>query len=552
MESLGHLLRTNQAPNDDERGRLKETLAGNDETLSAITEKISALEEQLRSLNEEKAALLEASAPVRWALSSFRQLPEDIVRAIFVACLETRWNPTMANTEAPVLLTQISRATRMIALTTPELWAAIHIPILVAVPLEALDAAESIMTARTEGVKEWLRRSRNLPLSISVYEKLRVRGATHSLRYEIADALIGVLAACCSRWKNMHFSCRSTTLSQLASLNELSVPLLRSLGIFSSSSSDDEEDLWRDSGILKAPMLTRFLQLGSTSVSTFPIKWSSLTHLHCIRTNTYMINELAHVLRQATGLVRLDLNVTALAAFSIGTISLPHLTTLVIIEVGPNPTGGNDAGIFGSIHAPSLEIISYNADRHGVQRSPALIACLKNSSNIREVVTGRPLSLDILVEYLSHCPSLRILNILAPDYYTYDGQKAKLETNIFFDHIAQDDPTQCLCPQLEYFRFDAKLPVSLPTLRNFLVRRNGTAPGLRRLKGVIANVIYDPVEEPLIKEIQSAEVARDIRLEVSFKKSTGYQGFDLGIDRTSLLVGDWWPSGTIVDMTYLR
>ncbi len=98
-----------------------------------------------------------------------------------------------------------------------------------------------------------------------------------------------------------------------------------------------------------------------------------------------MINELAHVLRQAAGLVRLDLNVTASAAFSIGTISLPRLTTLVIIEVGPNPTGGNDAGIFGSIHAPSLEIISYNADRHGVQRSPALIACLKNSSNIREV-----------------------------------------------------------------------------------------------------------------------------------------------------------------------
>ncbi len=116
MESLGHLLRTNQAPNDDERGRLRETLAGNDETLSAIIEKISALEEQLRGLTEEKAALLEASAPVRWALSPFRQLPEDIVRAIFVACLETRWNPTMANTEAPVLLTQISRATRMIAL----------------------------------------------------------------------------------------------------------------------------------------------------------------------------------------------------------------------------------------------------------------------------------------------------------------------------------------------------------------------------------------------------------------------------------------------------
>ena len=194
MGPLGYLLTTNQAPTDDERGRLKEGLAEYDQKLNVVTHRISALEEQLRSLNEEKTALLEASAPIRRALSPFRQLPEDIVRAIFVACLETRWNPTMANTEAPVLLTRISRATRMIAFTTPELWTAIHIPIITSVPIEVMDTAESIMTARTEGVKEWLlRRSGNLPLSISVYEKPRIRRATRFLNSNIADALIDLL-----------------------------------------------------------------------------------------------------------------------------------------------------------------------------------------------------------------------------------------------------------------------------------------------------------------------------------------------------------------------
>ncbi|KJA22403.1 hypothetical protein HYPSUDRAFT_95857, partial [Hypholoma sublateritium FD-334 SS-4] len=130
MEPLEHLFTTNHAPTDDERVILNDTVVDYDDKLAAITQKISALEEQLRTLNEEKTVLLEACEPFRRALAPFRRLPEDVARAIFVACLETRWNLTMAETEAPVLLTRISRATRMIALETPGLWAAIHIPII--------------------------------------------------------------------------------------------------------------------------------------------------------------------------------------------------------------------------------------------------------------------------------------------------------------------------------------------------------------------------------------------------------------------------------------
>ena len=199
----------------------------------------------------------------------------------------------MANTEAPVLLTRISRATRMIAFTTPELWTAIHIPIITSVPIEVMDTAESIMIARTEGVKEWLlRRSGNLPLSISVYEKPRIRRATRFLNSNIADALIDLLVACCSRWKKAHFSCRSTTLSHLSSLNDSDVPLLQSLAISSFAHSEDGDTLWRDSGILKAPMLKRFRQLVLSTISIFPVNWPSLTHLYCTQINPSVMNEL--------------------------------------------------------------------------------------------------------------------------------------------------------------------------------------------------------------------------------------------------------------------
>ncbi|KJA17581.1 hypothetical protein HYPSUDRAFT_125295, partial [Hypholoma sublateritium FD-334 SS-4] len=115
-------LRTNIVPNDKQEDSLKQFVLDCDDKLKIINAKISEQEAQLRILNDEKAAILESVAPFRRALSPFRQLPEDIVREIFVACLETRRNPTMANTEAPVLLTQISSATRRIALSTPALW----------------------------------------------------------------------------------------------------------------------------------------------------------------------------------------------------------------------------------------------------------------------------------------------------------------------------------------------------------------------------------------------------------------------------------------------
>ncbi|KJA24688.1 hypothetical protein HYPSUDRAFT_38391 [Hypholoma sublateritium FD-334 SS-4] len=558
MASLRHLLTTNQALTDHERVRLKETVAEYDDKLNLITQKISALEEQLRILNAEKTALLEASAPFRRALSPFRQLPEDVVRVIFVACLETRWNPTMAKTEAPVLLTQISRATRMIALTTPELWAAIHIPIILSTTPETEDTAKSIMTARTEGAKEWLlRRSGNLPLHISVYENREFSQieTTRFLGSEFIDDLIHVIIACRSRWKNVHFSCNPTTISHVSMLNQYDVPLLQSLSVstFTTPNGQSRGDFWRNSDILQAPMLKKFRQMGSGGVSTYPVNWPNLTHLYCDHLRFDIMNDLVHVLRQATHLIRLDLIVTDAGwPPSLRPISLPHLTTLVFIGLGAAQPIEHGEGMLGSINAPSLEIISYNSAMYDVARSPALIACLKQSSNIRELSTGQPSSCDILIEYLSHCPSLLTLHIPAPERIFAWQPQLNRNINTVLNALTQNNPAQCLCPQLEYFRYGLARVVSLPALRDFLVRRNGTIPGLSRLKALVMDFEYDPIEEPLLKGIQSAETVGNIRLEVTFRKTIADSlALDRGISHVTSPVDDWWPSRIVDDMTYL-
>ncbi len=218
--------------------------------------------------------LIEISEPYRRALSPFRQLPEDVVRAIFVACLETRWNPSMANTQAPVLLTHISRATRMIALSTPELWAAIHIPIIKSVRADVNQLAQSqaIMTARARGVEEWLlRRAGDVPLRISVYEIREYSGNIdiHELssRHHNRHSHILLLQV-----EGCSFSCRPTTLSRVASLTRFDVPLLQSFSIssFSYSFSLDETHIWRQSDVLKSPMLKKLRLLGRHPTAHLP------------------------------------------------------------------------------------------------------------------------------------------------------------------------------------------------------------------------------------------------------------------------------------------
>ena len=210
MESLEDLFITNRVPSDEEQRRLKQLVAEYDDRLTTITNKISVLETHLQILNDEKRAILESMEPLKQALSPFRQLPEDIVREVFIACLETERNPTMSNKEAPVLLTQISSATRMIALSTPALWASIHIciPSLLSAS-SMMDRAKSDMDARTKGVEEWLlRRSGSCPLNIS-FQNFDEDGLVFGNR------IIDILLRCSSRWRYVRFSCLPEYLSYL-------------------------------------------------------------------------------------------------------------------------------------------------------------------------------------------------------------------------------------------------------------------------------------------------------------------------------------------------
>ncbi|KAJ6541222.1 hypothetical protein DFH09DRAFT_1174766 [Mycena vulgaris] len=146
-----------------------------------------------------------AAASIRYPVLS---LPAKIIAEIFIHCLPSDSSPSPSR--APLLLAQICRQWRIIALTTPSLWRSIH--------LEGRSTSKSsIQLLRT-----WLSRSKDQPLDC----------AFTSMDAVCADELVSSSLKNCDHWEEMNISI-PVTGSSLAQLHLLDkkFPILQKLHI---------------------------------------------------------------------------------------------------------------------------------------------------------------------------------------------------------------------------------------------------------------------------------------------------------------------------------
>ncbi|KAJ6559915.1 hypothetical protein B0H19DRAFT_945196, partial [Mycena capillaripes] len=116
------ILHTNVAPSDSECQGIRDFLEGPYKRIADLTEELVHLDSLRKELLQKRGDLLHFIDAHRALLSPARQLPEDIVRAIFMACTPSTRDPATSSQETPLLLSQICRSWRSIALATPRLW----------------------------------------------------------------------------------------------------------------------------------------------------------------------------------------------------------------------------------------------------------------------------------------------------------------------------------------------------------------------------------------------------------------------------------------------
>ncbi|KAJ7764308.1 hypothetical protein B0H16DRAFT_1526680, partial [Mycena metata] len=187
-------------------------------------------------------------------LSPIRRLPLDVMQEIFLACTSTHRNCVMSALEAPVLLGRICSSWRSIALSTPRLWARLH----VVEPGSPSFGSINPILVETLGSKSAAKAAQRL-------DQVKANSSPSPAA------------------GNIDFTLSPGTLNSILHLTEMDVPLLESVKLshhYHSLSATLQLEHFR---IFRAPRFSSFRLVGNNfggrDIEAMPLRWNQLTVL---------------------------------------------------------------------------------------------------------------------------------------------------------------------------------------------------------------------------------------------------------------------------------
>ncbi|KAJ2921237.1 hypothetical protein H1R20_g15855, partial [Candolleomyces eurysporus] len=124
------LLGANDYPPSPSEGAQVKTLIQNYlNDLEALDLQISEAQLVLDQLNTEHREIDRVITTHQGLIHPVRLIPREILTQIFIHSLPSTHLPVISTSQVPLSLTQVCRIWRAVALSTPSLWASIHIPI---------------------------------------------------------------------------------------------------------------------------------------------------------------------------------------------------------------------------------------------------------------------------------------------------------------------------------------------------------------------------------------------------------------------------------------
>ncbi|KAF7338679.1 hypothetical protein MVEN_02094500 [Mycena venus] len=185
----------------------------------------------------------------------------------------------MSASEAPVLLGRICSSWRAISLSTPCLWAKVHIVEPSPPPYMFPDALfDQKVTQRLETTKMWLGRSGQCPLSISLYSASEDGNAADAS--EVSVQFLQVLVPFASRWQHIHFTTPLSLLLEIISHIDTDMPWLETVAFHHQVHRSLQNIKWGSFKMLRGARISSFYTPGSIFIpERFPLRWNQLTTL---------------------------------------------------------------------------------------------------------------------------------------------------------------------------------------------------------------------------------------------------------------------------------
>ncbi|KJA23844.1 hypothetical protein HYPSUDRAFT_39369 [Hypholoma sublateritium FD-334 SS-4] len=382
---------TNYAATSEEAEKITALLAGPISKLKQLQVDILRVKAHYDGLVEQQLALSREIEAHQALIAPIRRIPIDILQEIFLHCLPTKHNAVISSTECPILLTRICSGWRHIALNTPMLWSSIHVPVPICsihdrhspspsslpAPIRRspeLEVAMSIAKRQATAIREWLGRSGECVLAISIYDE------DYRTPEEIYTVILDALVSFRQRWGALRCETPAWSIMRIAAIPASELPCLHTINFSGSSAygariggvleqEQEQEGVtrWVDSGILRAPRLHAITYNNITEdFTSFPLRREQLTSiiLNGIGwnvTETISITHIAALLADCPLLRRCDLDIAPIlhphsqqdnsksAAPQPKPIVLLHLTHFSI-KAGRS----NLAALFDALDAPAL------------------------------------------------------------------------------------------------------------------------------------------------------------------------------------------------------
>jgi len=420
------LLQNNDVPSESTILEVTESLKAPLNELQEVEAKIQRFSELLQKLKMKRKRIQKIINDHHIILSPARRLPPDVLHEIFFHCLPTRHNPIVKYSESPLLLTRICSSWRAIALSSPQLWSKIHIPLPGDPSVsesnsgiirdetrlnDRLQRYASVMRSRCHAVRSWLSRSGACPLSLSVIYPGDYSDTQNSKNDELIQEMFDILLSSADRWSDVLLSMPEDIYNKLqGDINPTMFSSLKSLKITLRINFHRDTDS-TPIRLLAAPSLRRItfggiqrvLSMVMTGNIGYQPIWNHITHIAFASSTTD--RSLFVLLRQCPNLVMgkfrvHDSDQSNEPSVDREQILLPRLESLEINDCGLHEIM---AVLFNAIKAPALTRLSYQGfderdpeDNSAIPLPIPVLPLLENSTLISDLsLDGRPSSQDI-------------------------------------------------------------------------------------------------------------------------------------------------------------
>ncbi|KAF5356614.1 hypothetical protein D9758_008214 [Tetrapyrgos nigripes] len=473
MESpspFSHLFSLNWSPSENDVLLIENLISDSSKSLHRLNSEIAQLQTTLQKLEQQRDSVQDYVEAHKALLLPARRLPPEIVARIFGHCLRTDCNPACSQSEAPLLLGRVCKDWRELSLSTPCLWASIHIVIPMYASSQILCP---LIDARRTGIEAWLGRSGSLPLSVSLYlpsPSEDLPGRFHypdSVVLRHLENLLDCVFQRSNRWHTMQFRWNDMCLSLMGKLwpwgGNRDFPLLRCFKMnYGTEDRADEIARFEGEWLSNAPDL-QYLSLRHMDLGSFleePFSWPQLTHLE-IQASMMSLSSAVQVLMQCSNLHSLTMTPILDPRVTddelpdrIRVITLPFLNSLrigIALRLSDPGNPVDTGNIFCYLEAPTLRCLKLQIHHSRNVQEPItcipFIGLLNSNNQIEELDIQVPHDCfhTMLVESLSLLPNLKTLYIRN---YKFDDYILHLLTPSSATQVDDEDQLELLCPSL--------------------------------------------------------------------------------------------------------